>query len=79
MRGCRNYAPEYLILHGFPAHDIDIFTTAIIIDMIEAMWVGKSCLAHIKISRSLIHKIDKLLSVEFNAFIVLSQVDASNF
>lgn len=43
------------------------------------MWVGKSCSSHVEISGSLIHKIDKLLSVEFNAFVVLSQVDASNF
>lgn len=70
--------PEDLVLHCFSAHQINILTAAIIVDMIEAMWVCESAFEHIKGPTFVVHEVNELLCVEFNAFVVLSEVDTSN-
>lgn len=46
--------------------------------MIEAMWVCESAFEHIKGPTFVVHEVNELLCVEFNAFVVLSEVDTSN-
>jgi hypothetical protein len=47
--------------------------------VVESMWVGESGLQHAEIFGTVVHIAHELLRVEFYAFIVLGQVDASNF
>ena len=42
------------------------------------MRVGKACLGHAEHLSAIIHVVDELLGVEFDAFVVLSEIDASN-
>ena len=41
-----NYFSEDAVLHGFPAHDVDVLTAAVVIDVVEAVRIGKPGFVH---------------------------------
>ena len=78
MRGSFGYFSEGFLLHGFRAHGVDIFAGAIVIDMIEPVRVCEAGFVHAEHFGAIVHVVDELLGVEFDAFVVLSEIDASN-
>jgi len=67
------------ICHSFPTHQVDIFTTAIIIDVVEAMRIGKSGFVHSEHFSFVVHIGDELEVIETDALVIFGQVDTSYF
>ena len=78
MGGCFGNFSEGFLLHGFRAHGVDIFAGAIVVDMIESVRVGEASFGHAEHFGAIVHVVHELLGVEFNAFVVLGEIDASN-
>ena len=73
---CTHNFTYQLHIHRLPAHNQHIFTTTVIIRMIQPMYIGKSCFCHFEILCFFIHVIDKLRCVLFYTFIIFCQIYA---
>jgi len=79
MGGCLyNFSKEWKS-HRFLTHKINIFTAAIVIDVVQAMRIGEARFVHPQIFSFVVHVVHKLDIVKSHTFVVLGKVDTSNF
>lgn len=79
MSGCSHNFSEKLALHSLPAHEIYIFATTIVVDVIEAMRVSKASFVHFKYFSFVVHVVDKFKVIETYTLVILGKVNTSNF
>ena len=65
------FAEERLGCHGFPAHQVDIFAGAVVVDVVQSVRVGEPCLVHAEGLGFVVHEGDELKVVEADALEVL--------
>ena len=78
MGGSLDDLSEDLAAHGLVAHGVDVLAAAVVVEVVEAMRIGEASPEHSECLSPRIHVVDELLCVKFDAFKVLSKVDASN-
>ena len=67
------------VVHGFLAHEIYIFTAAIVVEVVKSVGVGKAGFVHPESFGFGVHVVHELGVVEANAFQILCQIYASYF
>ena len=79
MADCFDYFSESGVVHGFLAHDGDVFAGAVVVDVVEAVRVGEAGLEHAEVFGLIVHVADELDVVETDTFVVFSKVNTSYF
>lgn len=78
MGCCFHYFAKCCIIHSLLAHQINIFTAAVVVDMIKTVRICKPSFIHAQIFAFVVHKAHKLNVVKFDALIIFGKVDTSN-
>lgn len=54
---------DQLVSHGLSAHEQNVLTTAVVVNMVKSVGIGKSCFIHFKVFGLFVHEIDELTHV----------------
>ena len=76
--GSHNFSKK-LALHGFSAHEVDVFAAAVVVDVVESVRVGEACFVHFEQFGFVVHVADEFEVVEAYTFVILGKINTSNF